>query len=92
VPTICAAVALSVSSVYAIHGAAAPRVPGACPSAQHHAPMASYRTMNLREEINHCRGGEDNCTTIKHNRERHRDIKGRNLERDFDLPAPVSAR
>jgi hypothetical protein len=48
--------------------------------------------MNLREEINHCRGGEDNCTTIKHNRERHRDIKGRNLERDFDLPAPVSAR
>jgi hypothetical protein len=54
--------------------------------------MASYQTTNLREEINRRRGGEDNRTTIKHNRERRQDIEDRNLERDFDLHAPVGAR
>jgi hypothetical protein len=64
-------------------------LPNAHPLAQHRAPMASYTTTNLREEINrHC-GGEDSRTTIKHHCERHRDIEGRNLEKDFDLHAPV---
>jgi hypothetical protein len=44
---------------------------------------------DLREEINHCRGGEDSCTTIKRHHERRRDIEGRNLEKDFDLDALV---
>jgi hypothetical protein len=44
------------------------------------------------EEINCRRGGEDSRTTIECNRERHRDIEGRNLERDFDLHAPAGAR
>jgi hypothetical protein len=56
------------------------------------APIANYQTTELREEINHRRGGENSRTTIKHNHERHRDIEGRNLERDFDLHAPVGAR
>jgi hypothetical protein len=43
--------------------------------------MASYTMMNLREEINR--------TTIERHCERHRDIEGRNLEKDFDLHAPV---
>jgi hypothetical protein len=54
--------------------------------------MASYETMDLREEINRRRGGEDNRTTIERNHERRRDIEGRNLERDFDLHAPVGVR
>jgi hypothetical protein len=37
---------------------------------QHHAPMASYQTTDLREEINCHRGGEDIRTTIEHNHER----------------------
>jgi hypothetical protein len=54
--------------------------------------MASYQTSDLREEINRRRGGEDSRTTIERNRERRRDIEGHNLERDFDLHAPVGAR
>jgi hypothetical protein len=54
--------------------------------------MASYQTTDLREEINRRRGGEDSRTTIERNRERRRDIEGRNLERDFDLHAPTGAR
>jgi hypothetical protein len=92
VPTICATIALSISSAYTIRDAGAPGVPRARPPAQHRAPMASYRMTDLREEINRRRGGEDSRTTIEHNRERHRDIEGRNLERDFDLHAPVRAR
>jgi hypothetical protein len=53
--------------------------------------MASYQTTDIREEINRRRGWEDSHTTIEHNRERRRDIEGRNLERDFDLHAPVCA-
>jgi hypothetical protein len=30
-----------------------PGLPGAHQPVQHHAPMASYRTMDLREEISH---------------------------------------
>jgi hypothetical protein len=40
--------------------------------------MASYQMMDLREEINRHRGGEDSRTTIERNRERRRDIEGRN--------------
>jgi hypothetical protein len=54
--------------------------------------MASYQTTDLREEINCRRGGEDSRTTIERNREMRRDIEGHNLERDFDLHAPVGAR
>jgi hypothetical protein len=66
-------------------------LPGARPPAQHHASMASYRTMDLREEINRCRGGEGSRTTIERNRERRRDIEGCNLERYFVLHARVGA-
>jgi hypothetical protein len=38
--------------------------------------MASFQTTYLQEEINHRRGGEDSC----------------NLDRDFDLHAPVGVR
>jgi hypothetical protein len=51
--------------------------------------MASYAMIDLREEINCRRGGEDSHTTIERNRERHRDIEDRNLEKDFDLHALV---
>jgi hypothetical protein len=47
---------------------------------------------DLREEINRHQGGEDSRTTIERNHERHRDLEGRNLERDFDLHAAVGAR
>jgi hypothetical protein len=67
-------------------------LPGARPPTQHRAPMANYQTTDLREEINRRRGGEDSRTTIERNRERRRDIEGRNLERDFDLHAPMGAR
>jgi hypothetical protein len=92
VPAIYAAVALFISSAYTIRGAGAPRVPGAHPLVQHHASMARYRMTDLRKEINRRRGGEDSRTTIECNRERRRDIEGRNLERDFDLHALVGAR
>jgi hypothetical protein len=51
--------------------------------------MVSYTTVDLREKINHRRGGEDSRTTIEHLRKRRRDIEGRNLEKDFGLDAPV---
>jgi hypothetical protein len=90
---ICAAVTPSISGAYVVRGAGAPGLPGARPPAHHHrAPMASYRTTDLREEINRRRSGEDHRTTIERNRERRRDIEGRNLERDFDLHAPAGAR
>jgi hypothetical protein len=50
--------------------------------------MASYATTDLRAEINRCRGGKDGRVTIEHRHERHRDIEGRNLEKDFDSHAP----
>jgi hypothetical protein len=64
-------------------------LPGACPLARHRAPIASYTTTDLREEINRRRGREDSRTTIKHHHERHQDIEGHNLEKDFDLHALV---
>jgi hypothetical protein len=71
--------------------ARAPSVAQAPPVLWHRASMASYETTDLREEINHCRGGEDSRTTIERNCERRRDIEGRNLEKDFDLHALVGA-
>jgi hypothetical protein len=44
-------------------------LPNACLPAQHHAPMASYTTIDLREEINRHRGGEDSRTTIERHHE-----------------------
>jgi hypothetical protein len=44
---------------------------------------------DLRAEINRRRGAEDNCITIEHQRERHQNIEGRNLENDFDSHALV---
>jgi hypothetical protein len=44
---------------------------------------------DLREVINRHHGGEDSRTAIKRHREGRRDIKGRNLEKDFDLHALV---
>jgi hypothetical protein len=71
---------------------APPLLPSVRPPAQHCASMASYMTTDLREEINRHRGGEDNRTAVEHHRERRRDIEGRNLEKDFDLHAPVGGR
>jgi hypothetical protein len=59
------------------------------PPTQHHTPMVSYMTTDLREEINRCCGGEDSRTAIEHHRERRRDIEGRNLKKDFNLHAPM---
>jgi hypothetical protein len=71
---------------------APPVLPGVRLLVQHRASMASYETTDLREEINHHRDGEDSRTTIERNRERRQDIKGRNLEKNFDLHAPVGVR
>jgi hypothetical protein len=78
--------------VCAIRGAGAPVLPDERPLAQHRVPMASYEMMDLREEINCRRGGGDSHTTIERNHERRQDIEGRNLEKDFDLHAPVGER
>jgi hypothetical protein len=51
--------------------------------------MASYTTADLRAEINRRCGGEDSRTTIERHREMCQNIEGRNLEKDFDSPAPV---
>jgi hypothetical protein len=44
---------------------APPVGPDACQTARHHAPMASYATVDLRAEINRRRGGEDGRATIE---------------------------
>jgi hypothetical protein len=49
---------------------APPVLSNARPPMQHRAPMTSYMTMDLREEINRRRCGEDSRTTIEHHRER----------------------
>jgi hypothetical protein len=64
-------------------------LPNACPSVQYRAPMVSYTTMDLREEMNCHRCGEDTRTTIERHHERRQDIEGRNLEKDFNLHASV---
>jgi hypothetical protein len=68
---------------------APPVLPNVHSSAQHRASMVSYTTTDLREEINCRRGGEDSCTTIERHHKRHQDIEGHNLEKDFNLHAPV---
>jgi hypothetical protein len=70
-------------------GQACPLLPIARQPAQHHAPMVSYMTADLKEEINRHRGREDSRTAIERLCKMHRDIEGRNLEKDFDLHAPV---
>jgi hypothetical protein len=64
-------------------------LPNAGLPAQHRAPMASYTTTDLTEEINRRHGGEDSHTAIEHNCERRQDIKGCNLEKYFNMHAPV---
>jgi hypothetical protein len=39
---------------------------------------------DLRDELIRRRRGEDSCITIERHRERHCNIEGRNLERDFE--------
>jgi hypothetical protein len=51
--------------------------------------LPSIATTDLRDElIRRCRG-EDSRITIEHHRKRHRNIEGRNLERDFESLAPA---
>jgi hypothetical protein len=45
--------------------------------------------IDLKEEINCNRGGEDSHTTIERHRERRRNIDCCNLEKDFDSHAPA---
>jgi hypothetical protein len=68
---------------------APPMLPNARPSVQHRAPMASYTTMDLKDEINCRHGGEDSRTAIERHHKRRRNIEGRSLEKDFDSHAPV---
>jgi hypothetical protein len=68
---------------------APPAQPNARPPAHRRAPMVSYTTTYLRDEINRHRSGEDSRTAIECHRERHWNIEGRNLEKDFDSHAPV---
>jgi hypothetical protein len=50
----------------------------------------SIATVDLHDDLIHRRdGGEDSCITIEGHRERHRNIEGRNLERDFESLAPA---
>jgi hypothetical protein len=48
-------------------------------------PAASIATADLRAELNRRRDGEDSRITIKCQHERHRNIEGRNLERELTL-------
>jgi hypothetical protein len=68
---------------------APPVLPNVHPLVQHRALMVSYTMTDLREEINHRRGGEDSRTAIECHCKRRRDIEDRNLEKDFNLHAPV---
>jgi hypothetical protein len=66
-----------------------------------HAPLAAHAPapsralttsatmVDLRTELNHHRDGKDSRITIKHQRERRRNIEGRNLEGEFDSLTPV---
>jgi hypothetical protein len=44
---------------------------------------------DLRAELNRHREGEDSCIPIERQRERHRNLKGHNLEKDFDPLVPA---
>jgi hypothetical protein len=68
---------------------APPVGPDARQTVRHRAPMASYAMADLRAEINRRHGGEDGRVTIERQHERHQDIEGRNLEKDFDSYAPL---
>jgi hypothetical protein len=60
------------------HSPSAARVPH-----QAHA-LPSIAMADLHDELIHCRIGEDSHITIERHRERHRNIEGRNLKRDFE--------
>jgi hypothetical protein len=81
---------LTPSTVHAPSVAHAPPARlNARPPAQRRTEMVSYMMIDLKEEINHCRGGEYNRTAIECHRERWRNIKGCNLEKNFDSHAPA---
>jgi hypothetical protein len=79
--------------MFSVSGACAIRGAGRCAPTDV-APRANGQLPDVGPQggINRHRGGEDSRTTIERNRERCRDIEGRNLERDFDLHALVGAR
>jgi hypothetical protein len=51
--------------------------------------LLSIATSDLHNELIHHRRGADSRITIERHRERRRNIKGRNLERDFESLAPA---
>jgi hypothetical protein len=56
----------------------------------HHAcVLPSIVTADLHDELIYHRRGEDSRITIERHRERCRNVKGRNLERDFESLAPT---
>jgi hypothetical protein len=50
--------------------------------------LPSIAMADLHDELIHHRRGEDSHITIEHHRER-RNIKGRNLEQDFESLVPA---
>jgi hypothetical protein len=50
--------------------------------------LPSIAMADLHDELIHHRRGEDSRITIEHHRER-RNIKGRNLEQDFESLVPA---
>jgi hypothetical protein len=52
-------------------------------------PAASIAMANLRAELNRRHDSEDSHITIERQRERRRNIKGRNLEGEFNSLAPA---
>jgi hypothetical protein len=51
--------------------------------------LPSIMTAGLRDELIHCRQGEDSRITIERHRERRCNVESRNLERDFESLAPA---
>jgi hypothetical protein len=54
--------------------------------------LPSIMTADLRDELIHCRRGEDSRITIERHRERRCNVESRNLERDFESLAPAHER
>jgi hypothetical protein len=65
------------------------RAPSAtCTSSGPWVPVTSIATGDLRDEF-HCHKGENSRVSIERRRERRRNIKARNLEKDFSSHSPV---
>jgi hypothetical protein len=61
----------------------------ACAPAAPRALMASVAMADLRTELNRHREGEDGCIPIERQRERHHNLEGRNLKKDFNPLVPA---